>query len=96
MPRIKLGEVNINYVEAGEGEAFLFVPGLIGLAKAWEFQFPHFSGRCRSVSFDHRGSGESDKAESGYTTAQIAADAAVPAHRDRNVAANCIKPFLGM
>ncbi len=42
MPRIKLGEVNINYVEAGEGEAFLFVPGLIGLAKAWEFQFPHF------------------------------------------------------
>ncbi len=75
MPRIKLGEVNINYVEAGGGEAFLFVPGLIGLAKAWEFQFPHFSGRYRCVSFDHRGSGESDKAESGYTTAQIAADA---------------------
>ncbi len=74
MPKVKLGEVNISYVEAGKGDALLFVSGLIGLAKVWEFQFPHFSARYRCVSFDHRGSGESDKTEEGYSTAQIAAD----------------------
>ena len=55
MPKVRLGEVNISYVEAGKGDALLFVSGLIGLAKVWEFQFPHFSARYRCVSFDHGG-----------------------------------------
>ncbi len=65
MPRIKAGDSHINYIEAGEAgaDAILFIPGLIGLSKMWEFQFPHFSKRYRCISFDHRGSGESDKAE---------------------------------
>ncbi|MAE05134.1 MAG: hypothetical protein CMH76_02245 [Nitrospinae bacterium] len=77
MPRIKAGDSHINYIEAGEAgaDAILFIPGLIGLSKMWEFQFPHFSKRYRCISFDHRGSGESDKAEDGYTTARIAVDA---------------------
>lgn len=74
MPRVKLGEVNINYIEEGEGDALLFVPGLIGLSKVWEFQFPHFSKRYRCLSFDHRGAGESDKSKDGYSTGQIASD----------------------
>ncbi len=76
MPLVQAGSVKINCIEAGEGAAaILFIPGLIGLSKMWEFQFPHFSGRYRCVSFDHRGSGESDKPKDGYTTGQIAADA---------------------
>ncbi len=77
MPRIQVGEIQINYIEAGErgAEAILFIPGLIGLSKMWEFQFPHFSDRYRCVSFDHRGTGESDKPKGGYTTAQIAREA---------------------
>ncbi len=74
MPRVRLGDVHINYIEAGAGDALLFVPGLIGLSKAWEFQFPHFSRSYRCLSFDHRGAGESDKVKEGYSTGQIAAD----------------------
>ena len=74
MPRIQAGEVYLNYIDSGDGEVLLFVPGLIGLAKVWEFQFPVFSKRYRCLSFDHRGSGESEKTEDGYNTAQIAAD----------------------
>jgi len=76
MPRIKIGDIHINYIEAGDpaADAILFIPGLIGLSNMWEFQFPHFSPRYRCISFDHRGSGESDKPKEGYTTARIAAD----------------------
>lgn len=76
MPRFQAKDVQIHYIEEGEGEALLFIPGLIGLSKMWEFQFPYFSGRYRCISFDHRGSGESDKPKEGYTTAQITEDAA--------------------
>ncbi|MEE9275434.1 MAG: alpha/beta hydrolase [bacterium] len=75
MPRIKAGELHINYAEAGEGDAFLFIPGLMGLLDAWDFQIPHFSKKYRCVTFDHRGSGESDKPENAYATELIAADA---------------------
>lgn len=75
MPRVKAGELHLHYVEEGEGEPFLLIPGLMGLAKAWEFQFPFFSGRYRCISFDHRGTGESDKPEDAYSTRLIAADA---------------------
>ena len=74
MPRVEVNGVHINYIEAGEGDTLLFVPGLIGLSKAWEFQFPYFSEAYRCLSFDHRGAGESDKVKEGYSTAQIAAD----------------------
>lgn len=75
MPRVEVNGVHIHYIEEGEGDALLFIPGLIGLSKAWEFQFPHFSKHYRCLSFDHRGAGESDKVKEGYSTAQIAADA---------------------
>ena len=75
MPRIQVGDVQLNYVDSGKGDVLLFVPGLIGLAKVWEIQFPEFSKHYRCVSFDHRGSGESEKTESGYNTGQIARDA---------------------
>lgn len=74
MPRVDIGDLHLNYAEAGEGDVFFFVPGLIGLTKSWEFQFPHFSKKYRCISFDHRGAGESDKPEEGYSTAQIARD----------------------
>jgi len=75
MPRIRVGEVSINYIDSGEGEVLLFVPVLIGLAKVWEFQLSEFSKHYRCLTFDHRGSGESDRTKDGYNTAQIAADA---------------------
>ncbi|MBI3127977.1 MAG: alpha/beta fold hydrolase [Candidatus Tectomicrobia bacterium] len=75
MPRIKAGELHLNYAEAGTGDAFLFIPGLMGLLDAWDFQVPHFSKRYRCITFDHRGTGESDKPENAYSTELIAKDA---------------------
>lgn len=61
MPRMNIGEISLNVEERGQGPAFIFIPGLVGLLNAWEFQLAHFSRRFRCISFDHRGTGDSDK-----------------------------------
>ena len=43
MPRIDIGELSLNVEERGAGPAFLFIPGLVGLLNAWEFQMAEFS-----------------------------------------------------
>lgn len=74
MPRIDIGELSLNYEERGQGPAFIFIPGLVGLLNAWEFQVAHFSKRFRCISFDHRGTGDSDKPGDSYSTGAIARD----------------------
>jgi aminoacrylate hydrolase len=75
MPRIDIGELSLNVEERGEGPAFLFIPGLVGLLNAWEFQLAEFSQRYRCIAFDHRGAGDSDKPTDAYRTGLIAGDA---------------------
>jgi pimeloyl-ACP methyl ester carboxylesterase len=57
-------------------EPIVFIPGLVGLYDAWSFQLEHFSKRYRCVTFDHRGTGESDKPtrRGAYSTQAIAED----------------------
>ncbi len=74
MSRINIGELTLNVEERGAGPAFIFIPGLIGLHTAWEFQMAEFCKRYRCISFDHRGAGDSDKPQTGYTTELIARD----------------------
>ena len=64
----------LNVEERGAGPAFIFIPGLVGLLDAWEFQLAEFSKRYRCIAFDHRGAGESDKPATGYTTNDLARD----------------------
>ena len=75
MTRIKAGELHLNYVDEGKGDPILFIPGLMGLLNAWDFQIPYFSKKYRCISFDHRGTGESDKPDNAYSTELIARDA---------------------
>jgi aminoacrylate hydrolase len=75
MPRIDVGHITLNYEERGEGPVFLFIPGLVGLLNAWEFQLAEFSKRYRCIAFDHRGAGDSDKPADAYATELIARDA---------------------
>ncbi len=77
--RIDIGEISLNVEERGTGPAFIFIPGLVGLLNAWEFQLAHFSKRFRCIAFDHRGTGDSDKplqtaTSSSYSTDAIARD----------------------
>src|SRR5215510_6420966 len=74
MPRIDIGELALNVEERGSGPAFLFIPGLVGLLNAWEFQMAEFSSRYRCISFDHRGAGDSDKPKDAYATELITRD----------------------
>jgi aminoacrylate hydrolase len=75
VPRINVGELSLNYEERGQGPAFLFIPGLVGLLNAWEFQIAEFSKRYRCIAFDHRGAGDSDKPKDAYSTQALARDA---------------------
>jgi len=77
LPRINVGHITLNYEERGAGPAFLYIPGLVGLLNAWEFQIAHFSKHYRCISFDHRGTGDSDKPTdaNSYSTALLAKDA---------------------
>jgi aminoacrylate hydrolase len=76
MGRIDIGNITLNCHDKGEGDAFIFIPGLVGLYDAWSFQLDHFAERYRCITFDHRGCGNSDKpTEPGsYTTQTIAKD----------------------
>ena len=84
MPRIDIGEITLNVEQRGTGPVFIFIPGLVGLLDAWGFQIEHFAKRFRCISFDHRGSGDSDKpsqpadnqtaGDTSYSTGVIARD----------------------
>jgi aminoacrylate hydrolase len=74
MARIHIGELSLNVEERGEGPAFIFIPGLVGLLNAWEFQMAEFSQRYRCIAFDHRGAGDSDKPKDAYATELISGD----------------------
>jgi pimeloyl-ACP methyl ester carboxylesterase len=77
MPRIDIGSLTLNYYEVGDGDPLLFIPGLVGLYNAWDFQLSHFSKSYHCITFDHRGSGDSDKPVGGenYSTKLLAEDA---------------------
>jgi len=76
MPRVDIGHITLNCADEGEGPAFVFIPGLVGLHDAWSFQLSHFSQLYRCVTFDHRGTGDSDKPSGpgAYSTQAIAND----------------------
>ena len=76
MARIDIGHITLNCADTGEGPAFVFIPGLVGLYDAWSFQLEHFAQNYRCVTFDHRGTGESDKptGPGAYSTQAIADD----------------------
>lgn len=77
--RLDIGRITLNVADVGpeDAPAFLFIPGLVGLYDAWTFQLDHFAGRYRCVTFDHRGTGDSDKPRepAAYSTQIIAEDA---------------------
>jgi pimeloyl-ACP methyl ester carboxylesterase len=77
MPRIDVGSIALNYTQVGDGEPLLFIPGLVGLFNAWDYQLEHFAEHYRCISFDHRGAGDSDKPRGGehYSTEHLASDA---------------------
>lgn len=76
MPRLKLGDVALYYEIAGAGDPVLFIHGLGSSTRDWSSQCAVFSTTHRTVAFDVRGHGRSDKPRGPYGVPLFAADTA--------------------
>ena len=75
MPRATVNGVSLNYDEWGAGHPLLLLMGFGDGLDAWANQIPAFAERFRTIALDHRGSGESEAPQGGYSIAQFADDA---------------------
>jgi pimeloyl-ACP methyl ester carboxylesterase len=57
---------NIHYVEMGEGEPILLIPGAFSTYRHWNRMIPHLSKHFRVFCIDYLGAGDSDKPKSGF------------------------------
>ena len=75
MPTIKVGDINIYYEVHGEGEPLLLIMGYGGNSRWWYRQIPVFSREFKVITFDNRGTGQSDKPDIRYPWEAFADDA---------------------
>lgn len=89
MSRVIVGGRSFYYEEIGtEGPPLVFLSGMGGDHRAFSRTQRHFAPRFRTLSFDARDAGRSDRADASYSTAEMADDvagwldaiAATPAH----------------
>lgn len=74
MPTLRVGDLSMYYVEAGQGEPLVLIMGLGADHLAWAFQFPALAERYRTIAFDNRGAGQTDAPDHPYTTRMMADD----------------------
>lgn len=66
--------VRLYYEDFGQGEPIIFVCGAHLTRKSWESQVAALAGEYRTITFDWRGTGSSDKPRGGYNAERAAAD----------------------
>ena len=77
MPMAKVGDLNIHYEVRGQGELLLLIMGYRGNGSMWgEELLQPLSRYFQVITFDNRGTGESDKPNAVYTIPMMADDAA--------------------
>jgi pimeloyl-ACP methyl ester carboxylesterase len=75
VPHIKAGDIRIYYEIHGAGKQTLtLIRGLGSDLSAWSPQIPEFSKHFRTVVFDNRGAGRTDKPDGPYSIRQMAQD----------------------
>ena len=77
MPKLAVGEIQLDFERSGEGPPLLLIMGMSGTALQWGEPFldllrPDFE----VIVYDHRGVGASSRLEGPLTIAQMAQDAA--------------------
>lgn len=68
------GGVTLRYQEAGEGKPLVMLHGWSQSAAEFKHQIEVLAENRRVIAIDQRGHGESDKPETGYRIARLAAD----------------------
>lgn len=76
MPKIAVAGGEIYYEETGRGQPLIFVSGLNGVARYWQTQLPAFSSRYRVITYDQRGTGQSDRQQREFSVDQMALELA--------------------
>jgi pimeloyl-ACP methyl ester carboxylesterase len=77
MPRVKVDHVHLHYDERGEGEPLLLIVGYGGSSANFLPEYLEALGRTfRVITFDNRGTGQSDMPDGPTSIAQMADDAA--------------------
>ena len=76
MPLIKLQSgINLSYQSFGKGFPFVLIAGTGSSSSKWKiYQTGFFSKYYKTIVYDHRGTGKSDKPDVVYTTRMLAAD----------------------
>ena len=76
MPKVKANNLTINYDQQGSGEPLILIPYLAADYACYAFQVAEYAKHFTCISLDLRGTGESDKPETPYTTEHLADDVA--------------------
>jgi len=74
VPKLRVRDLEMFYLEAGSGEPLVLIMGFSGDHLGWGFQVPAFAERHRVVVFDNRGAGQTDTPETPWTIATMADD----------------------
>jgi pimeloyl-ACP methyl ester carboxylesterase len=74
MPKAKIGEIQINYEEYGQGTPLMMILGLGQDIATWGFQISEFSNHFKLIIFDNRDSGKSSRCSEFYSTETMADD----------------------
>ena len=76
MPKIRVGNITMNYDQQGSGEPVLLIPYLAADYACYAFQVADYSKHFTCISVDLRGTGESEKPGGVYSTEMFADDVA--------------------
>jgi pimeloyl-ACP methyl ester carboxylesterase len=76
MPKVRAGNITLNYDQQGRGEPLVLIPYLAADYACYAFQVADYSKHFTCISIDLRGTGESDKPGGVYSTEMFADDIA--------------------
>lgn len=76
MPKVRVGDIEMYYVEAGAGAPLVLIMGFSGDHTAWGLQIRALAERHRVIAFDNRGTSQTDTPDAPYTTRMMADDTA--------------------
>jgi pimeloyl-ACP methyl ester carboxylesterase len=75
VPHIYAGDLNVYYEIHGAGtQTLTLIRGMGADLMSWFAQLPEFSRHFRTLVFDNRGAGRTDKPDAPYSTRQMASD----------------------
>jgi pimeloyl-ACP methyl ester carboxylesterase len=76
MPQLLSNGINLYYEEHGSGDPLLLIMGFTVSSIGWHWNVPAFAQDFRTVVFDNRGVGQSDKPDTPYSMGMFADDTA--------------------